>query len=366
MKSKVLILACRRSGTSTLRLMMTTLMLLSSSTSSSVTCYTPQHHPHLIQVQRPRRPTLPSKHIQRFGRRHTPSLWSESESSESSPGAPYDVEVEDEHDDDFGKTAAVVVDLDPMAVELKDDIRDLAQRTKRGFQASSKDRQRAKELITGLSKYNPTSNPASPYYDNAAVSSSTSTKATLSGKWTLIYTDAPDITGLDTSNNPFATAVLGRIGQECIPPYIKNVIEWKRPTWATNLPFSGRPSSTDGDEPRILQKVVTSASSNPNKDPFKVDLKVAGFELTTAFDDNVVDSSSSSSKGNAGIASRIDTLGLLPGLLSWNPIDIKGPVNPPFGQFEILYLDDDFRMIRTYQGYYAINQRITSAEDEWF
>ena len=294
----------------------------------------------------------------------SPSLtrvWSEC--SDSSPGAPYDVEIDDDDEVYDAATTTTTGDIDPMAIQLKDEILDLATRTKRGFQASKNDRQRAKELITQLAKYNPTSNPASLYYDNAADSSSTtSTKSTLSGKWTLVYTDAPDITSLDTSKNPFATAILGKIGQECNPPYIKNVIEWKRPEWATNLPFSGRKSGSvgDDDEPRILQKVVTSASANP-KNPFKVNLKVAGFELMVG-DNEFLEGNTSSDD----ITSRIETLGLLPGLLSLNPIDIKGPLNPPFGQFEILYLDDNFRIIRTYQGYYAINQRITSPKDEWF
>jgi hypothetical protein len=87
-----------------------------------------------------------------------------------------------------------------------------------------------------------------------------------------VFTDAPEITCLDTSRNPFSTAKLGKIGQECSPPYIENVIEWLRPDWASGLPRSG------SDESRVLQKVVTLASATTEK-PLIVDLKVAGLEL---------------------------------------------------------------------------------------
>ena len=239
------------------------------------------------------------------------------------------------------------------AVRLKNELLDLADRTKRGFQASAEDRKKAKELIFDLARLNPTPEPASPYYssnDNRQASSS----PTLAGKWTLVYTDAPDITGLDTSRNPFSTAKLGRIGQECNPPYIKNVIEWLRPDWAKNLPFSG------SDETRVLQKIVTSASANPNK-PLTVDLKVAGLELEAGATSGDEDDSIQASD----LVSLIQKRGIPAGLLSVNPVDLKGPLNPPFGQFEILYVDEDFRMIKTYQNFLAVNQRIKSGE-EWF
>jgi hypothetical protein len=141
------------------------------------------------------------------------------------------------------------------ATILKSELVALAERLNRGFQATQTQRGQVKDLIFQLAALNPTSEPASPYYEGIS-SSYKESNNTLSGKWTLVYTDAPDITGLDTSRNPFSTAQLGRIGQECNPPYIKNVIEWKRPEWAKNLPLSG------GDESRVLQKVVTTASGS--------------------------------------------------------------------------------------------------------
>lgn len=242
----------------------------------------------------------------------------------------------------------------PEAQRLKSELMDLADRTKRGFNASRDDKRKAKEIVESLQRYQTIPDPASSYYDPSAISSITAgdydtSNTNISGKWTLIYTDAPDITGLDTSRNPFSTAKLGRIGQECSPPYIKNVIEWVRPDWAKDLPFSG------SEDSRILQKVVTSGSATPSKPTF-VDLKVAGLELMAGSSD--VDSSN--------VAETIQSQGLPAGLLSINPVDLKGPLNPPFGRFEILYLDEEFRAIRTSQNFLAVNRRIVNEEDEWF
>ena len=90
--------------------------------------------------------------------------------------------------------------------------------------------------------------PASVYYKDNTSYASTNTKITpppsIAREWTPIYTD---ITSLDTTGNPFATAQLVRIGQEYNLPCIKNVIEWKRPDWLPlSLPFSG------GEGRRIL------------------------------------------------------------------------------------------------------------------
>jgi hypothetical protein len=256
--------------------------------------------------------------------------------------------VADQNEEEVNVEGYISGQPNPEAMKLKSELLKLADRTNRGFQASTADRKKAKELIFDLARFNPTPEPASPYYSNEKEESTPT--PTLVGKWTLVYTDAPDITGLDTSSNPFSTAKLGRIGQECNPPYIKNVIEWQRPDWANNLPFSG------SEESRVLQQIVPSASATPDK-PLLVDLKIAGFELVAGASD---DSSSESD-----LASRIRKQGIPAGLLSINPVDLKGPWNPTFGQFEILYVDEDFRMIKTGQNYLAVNQRIKSGE-EWF
>ena len=235
---------------------------------------------------------------------------------------------------------------------LIEKMRQIADRTNRGFQASSTDRRQARDIAFSLEKLNPTAAPAAAYYENSAPSKeSPRGRPTVSGKWNLIYTDAPDITSLDTSRNPLSTASLGRIGQECIPPYVKNVIEWKRPSWASSLPFSGTEDS------RVLQKVVTSASATPEK-PDTVDLKIAGLELENPNQEDEL------AKDN-DIASRVERDGLVAGLLSLNPVDLKGQLNLPFGQFRILYLDEDLRITLTSQNYIAVNSRCKE-DEEWF
>ena len=244
----------------------------------------------------------------------------------------------------------------PKVQSLKSNLIKLAERTNRGFTSSAADKREAKDIVESLQRLQTIPEPARTYYDSSAISSVGSgddgSNSSLSGKWTLIYTDAPDITGLDTSRNPFSTAKLGRIGQECSPPYIKNVIEWVRPDWAKDLPFSG------SDESRILQKVVTSGSATPSKPTF-VELKVAGLELTAGGNDKA-------STKSSDVVETIQSQGLPAGILSINPVDLKGPLNPPFGRFEILYLDEEFRAIRTSQNFLAVNRRIIDEEDEWF
>lgn len=256
-------------------------------------------------------------------------------------------------------TETPVSNESPEVRSLKSDLIDLADRTNRGFTASAADRKKAKDIVDALNRLQTIPDPARSYYDASATSSVTtgddsSSNSSISGKWTLIYTDAPDITGLDTSRNPFSTAKLGRIGQECSPPYIKNVIEWVRPDWAKDLPFSG------SDESRILQKVVTSGSATPAQPTF-VDLKIAGLELSSG--GNVEETGADD---GTNLVETIQNKGLPAGLLSVNPVDLKGPLNPPFGRFEILYLDEEFRAIRTSTNYLAVNRRIVNKEDEWF
>ena len=241
------------------------------------------------------------------------------------------------------------------AQQWKDELIDLATATNRGFQASREQRKRAKTIADELSKVNPTSDPASSYYPEQDSASSLG-GIDLSGKWTLIYTDAPDITSLDTSNNPFAASQLGRIGQECNPPYIKNVIEWKRPEALKSLPLPLPFSGTDGD--RILQKVVCEAEADPS-DPNAVNLKLVGLDLEGNSSTDEVDSNDTS---NA--LERIQRSGPAT-LLGSAPLELRGFLKAPFGKFQILYLDEDIRIIETYQGYLAVNERQIPGE-EWF
>mmetsp|Transcript_13372 Transcript_13372/g.28265 ORF Transcript_13372/g.28265 Transcript_13372/m.28265 type:complete len:286 (-) Transcript_13372:671-1528(-) len=227
--------------------------------------------------------------------------------------------------------------VDPGAAELKDDLIALSEKTRRGFSASKKDRDEARRIIDQLSKLSPSVEPASSYYENGG----TNEGVTVAGQWTLIYTDAPDITTLDAG--PFSAAKLGRIGQDCNPPYIKNVIEWRKPDWAASLPFSGSESS------KVLQKVCCEASASPDK-PQSVDLKLLGLEIQGAYDDEGGESNDRRGLGES----------LLNGpafFFNENPINLRGPLTAPFGKFDILYLDSDMRITKTYQGYFAVNVR---------
>jgi len=222
---------------------------------------------------------------------------------------------------------------DPEAVRLRDELLSLSNATNRGFQASPAQRNRAKDIILDLAKFNPTIEPATPYYPEYTVNSNDTTQTnTLAGKWDLIYTDAPDITSLDTSRNPLATATLGRIGQECEPPYIKNVIEWKKPEWLDQLPLPLAGTSSS----RILQKVCTKATAT-DENPKQVDLELVGIDLVapSTFPDECVSYSIDDNKLQQDI--RRD--GLVRGFLKNNPLELRGPLTAPFGRFEVFYLD---------------------------
>ncbi|KAL7494125.1 hypothetical protein ACHAWT_005709 [Skeletonema menzelii] len=242
-------------------------------------------------------------------------------------------------------TMALALSSQQEQQQLKDDLVALASSTRRGFSASRKDRDEAKSIINKLSKLSPTREPAAAYYTifSDANVRSQDIVPSLAGKWTLIYTDAPDITSLDA---PLSIQKLGRIGQECNPPLIKNVIEYRRPNWASALPFSGDEGS------RILQKVITEGSSTPAENP-TVDLKLVGLEISGT---------------NGSIDETNPLMKLLNGpaaLLEQNPIKLQGPMKGPFGKFDVLYLDDEMRITKTYQGFYAVNVR-QEKENEWF
>jgi hypothetical protein len=242
---------------------------------------------------------------------------------------------------------------------LKTELLQLATATDRGFQASAEDRKRVNGLLNALTLLNPTAEPAAAYYSDLTYIPGPS----ITGKWTLVYTDAPDITGLA---NSAPTAQLGRIGQECNPPYVKNVIEWKRPEWAASLPFSGT------SESRILQKVCTKATASPN-DPLQLNLELAGLELVTSpDDDNEVDiygmeeEQPQSGGGVPNVSALLEAIqekGLPVAFLKQAPLQLEGPLTAPFGKATILYLDDTMRILRTQQKYVAVNVR---SDPIWF
>jgi hypothetical protein len=236
--------------------------------------------------------------------------------------------------------------------QLKAELLALAESTRRGFSASKLEKEQVKRIINKLSLYSPTNEPAAAYYSNNN-NDTTERSNTIAGKWTLVYSDAPDITSLD--NNPplpflLPTAKLGRIGQECNPPSIKNVIEWQRPNWVSFLPPLS--NIVVGDESsRIIQKVCLEGSATPDQ-PMVVNLKVVGLEFMGI---------SSGSGGVGGAGGPAAYLESNPITLQGGPLSSSGTLQ--FGKFDILYLDDTMRITKTFQGYFAVNVR---EEVSWF
>lgn len=256
-----------------------------------------------------------------------------------------------------------------MAAAFKEKIRALAFRTQCGFKATSTDRQRMRYLMQQLAAYNPTAEPAADFYENNNAKSNRNNSdqpPSITGKWTLLYTDAPDILSL-AENETWAR--LQRIGQECRqgsdddqPATIRNVIEWFPPVWAGALPPAlGVGSADNNGQPRILQKVITQGSASPEQ-PFRVNLLLQGIEIETDVDDG---KDEMNNNNNNNLWNKIQRRGWLTALLRQRPIRLQGPVTAPFGSFDILYLDDELRVVRTSQGYYAINQR-NNADNAWF
>jgi len=183
----------------------------------------------------------------------------------------------------------------------------------------------------------------------------------ISGDWELLYTDAPDILGLDMQAGPLATCT--RIGQQISEAEgtITNVTEYGPREWVPSL-FG----SATGD--RLQQRVITSFQRRAGE-PTKVDLKIRGAAFVP--------------KQLLGVS-----------LDSVPPLKLQGPIEPPFGSFEVLYCEGpegpptgdaaalelamqeacevdglagfgdcaSIRVVRTLQGYYTINRRMTPAE----
>jgi PAP_fibrillin len=227
--------------------------------------------------------------------------------------------------------------------KLKSSLLTLGESTDRGFQASSAQRKEAITLIERLSMYNPIPEPAFPYYDPPINLNGPS----VCGKWTLVYTDSPDITSL--SSSPFGK--LGKIGQDCTnPPFVKNVIEWQRPDWAKLIPWSG------GEESRILQKVSTKATASRNN-PLHWTLDLVGIELVAPIADD--------KWSDQDWLTQLQTEGLPRTLLLQprSPWVLQGPITVPFGAAKLLYVDEKFRILRTQQNFVAVNVR---SNPEWF
>ncbi|KAJ1451020.1 hypothetical protein M885DRAFT_499776 [Pelagophyceae sp. CCMP2097] len=143
----------------------------------------------------------------------------------------------------------------------------------------------------------------------------------LGGNWTLAWTDAPDITGLQ--GGPLAT--VGRIGQEIDAKNIVNVIEWRPSRLATGLGAD----AADAVEQRVLLAYERTGDA--------VELKLRG----------------------AGLRPRQ----VLSRRFGGKPLDVTGAIDLPFGRFDILYNDGSVRIAKTGQGFYSINVKRTIGND---
>jgi len=206
-----------------------------------------------------------------------------------------------------------------------------AKACKGGFEASREDRKAMEDLIQRVAVWNPTRQPAAAYYAEPAAAGGPE-EASLSGEWTLAYTDAPDIISLD--QNPLSE--VARIGQVCDSSAgtIANVIEWRPRSW-----LRGQPAASFLEKDLVEQRVVLRAQADPAQ-PSRVDLFVEGLDLIPR-----------TVLGNPLVGRQLQLRGPLSGRI-------------PFGSFDVLYLDEALRITRTYQGYYAVNvKRDRDAEE---
>jgi hypothetical protein len=174
-----------------------------------------------------------------------------------------------------------------------------------GFDATAAQRERLTQCLRKLQRVNPTSRSA----------------CDLDGDWELLYSDAPDIVGLQ---NAGPLLRLNRIGQsiDATAGTIDNVIEYGPAAW---VPGAGE---DDTFQQRVLLTYEVDAESGR-----KCSLKIAG----VAFKPGQL----------AGI-----------NLASAPPLTVKGLLTLPFGDFECVYNDGSLRVVRTLQGYWSVNRRM--------
>ena len=147
------------------------------------------------------------------------------------------------------------------------------------------------------------------------------TPVPLDGDWTLLWTDAPDITGLGSSL-PLAPT-LGRIGQEisAADGTVVNVIEWRPASFLTTL-------RSELAEDSVEQRVVTGFTEATPGD-VKLVLKGAGLRPRRVLNRD----------------------------LELGPYDTTGLFSLPFGEFKVLYNDGSLRVVKTGQNFYSVNER---------
>uniref|UniRef100_A0A6U5BKU0 Plastid lipid-associated protein/fibrillin conserved domain-containing protein n=2 Tax=Hemiselmis andersenii TaxID=464988 RepID=A0A6U5BKU0_HEMAN len=181
----------------------------------------------------------------------------------------------------------------------------------RGFSATGQQRKEVERIIEELIPMSPDPAPAE-------------TLLSENSKWELLYSDAPDIVGSGTGNGQGLNPSNGDIGQEfdAAEKTITNLVELKPP---------GLFSSLLPKDSLQLQVVIEARVLSPTR----VGMNIKG---TRAVPRNF-----------AGV-----DVSRLP------PLRLDLPVQPPFGEFEVLFYDGDLRVVRTGQGYVGVNRRVAS------
>jgi len=153
----------------------------------------------------------------------------------------------------------------------------------------------------------------------------------LDGDWELVYTDAPDITGLANSGPLFEVS---RIGQSfnADAGTVENIIEFVPREW---LPGRG-----DGD--RLQNRVLLDYDVEPVQGR-DITAKLTGLKIIPK----------NSPKQMAGFS-----------LPDAPPLNLQGPLSVPFGNLECVYNDGDLRVFRTRQGYWIVAKRLPQ-DDGW-
>ena len=189
-------------------------------------------------------------------------------------------------------------------VSAKGALRDAAKRANRGFAATAGENNDVKAAINDL-------------VDMGNLTWSRE-GASLDGNWTLLWTDAPDILNL---GSPLAK--VGRIGQDIHDDVIENVIQYLPPDWALDR------FPNDLVEQRVVLNYVRSGNT--------VDLSVKGLRLRpkTIFGFDIPENLALDAVGSS-----------------------SGGPTLPFGRFTILYNDGDLRIVKTAQGFFAVNERM--------
>ncbi|CAL1145089.1 unnamed protein product [Cladocopium goreaui] len=162
----------------------------------------------------------------------------------------------------------------------------------RGFSATEEQRSMIREKIDELVRWNPSLEPAKK----------------LGGEWTLIYTNAPDILNIPTT--PFSS--IGRIGQEIdsTKGIIANVIEYRPSSLASGL----KEAAT---EDALVQRVYTEYTVT-SENSVELQIRGLGVDPQRVFGFEV------------------------PEALK---LKVQGPLSLPFGNFEVLYLDEEDELL---------------------